>query len=171
MSQAGDISATSGPVPPQVATQFTTDSGIAVVYNNNVDVFGGPGIKTSAITTVNPNDTIQIKVITDGFNWSEEVGPTYNIPVDHGVFCNASMTVNLPTAALVTGDSVIIYNDFGSSVIVQAGAGQRIQFGTDLSSIAGTATSTNVGDILELTYKASDTAWHVIACVGSWPIA
>jgi len=166
MSQAGDISSTAGPVPPSVPTQFTTDNGVAVPVANNLNVFGGDGISTSG-----SGSTITVTVVTDGFDWSEEVGPTYNISVDHGVFCNAAMTVNLPTASLVTGDTVLIYNDFGATVTVQTGAGQRIQFGTDLSSVAGTATSSNIGDILELTYKLSDTAWHVIASVGSWPLS
>jgi hypothetical protein len=37
----------SGPVPPSVATQYTTDSGIAVPALNNLNVFGNGGVTTS----------------------------------------------------------------------------------------------------------------------------
>lgn len=47
MSQAGDISAVSGPVPPQVPTSFVEDVGIAVAVANILNVVGGTGIDTS----------------------------------------------------------------------------------------------------------------------------
>src|SRR5438552_829962 len=134
-------------LPPDVPLQFTTNSGTAVPSLHNINIFGGTGASTSA-----SGSTITVTVVTTGFAWTEQSGPTYNIPVENGVFCNASMTVNLPTAGVVTGSSVIIYNDFGASVIVQAAGGQRIQFGSDISSVTGTAISGFQGDVLELIY-------------------
>ncbi len=40
MSQAGILTTTAGPVPPDVPIQFTADSGIAVPALNNLNVFG-----------------------------------------------------------------------------------------------------------------------------------
>lgn len=47
MSQSGLLNTTSGPVPPTVATSYTTDSGVAVPAANNLNIFGGEGIDTS----------------------------------------------------------------------------------------------------------------------------
>lgn len=167
MSQAGEINTAAGPVPPSVATSYVLDVGTAVPSANVLKVNGGAGVQTS----LGLSNQIIVTVQTSGFTWTEQSTSPYAIPVENGVFCNASMTVNLPTASLITGSSVIIYNDFGANVTVQAGAGQLIQFGAHQSSVAGTATSIDQGDILELVYKSSDTAWHVIATVGSWTLA
>lgn len=159
---------TSGNLPPSVPTQFTTDDGIAVPTSNNLNVLGGTGIQTYADPNGGPN--LYIKVIGDGFAWREE-STNYNIQVAEGVFCDAAITITLPDVGLFLGDSVIIYNHIGSSVTIQCGAAQFIQFGTDSTNIGGTAVSGDFGDILELVWKSSDDAWHVIASVGTWQLS
>lgn len=165
MSQAGIINTSSGPVPPTVPTQFTTDSGIAVPAANNLNVFGGTGATTSGA-----GSTITITVKNDSFTWSDQ-NVSFAAQVQNGYFCTAALTVTLPTASLVTGSTIIIYVDTVSSVILQAGAGQQIEISQTLSSVAGTATSTAQGNIVTLVYRASDTTWHAISSAGSFTLA
>jgi len=170
MSQAGIISTTSGPVPPSVPTQFTTDSGTAIPAANNLNVFGGVGATTSG-----SGSTITITVKNDGFAWSEQA-LSFSAAVQNGYFCTAALTVTLPiTAGLVIGNSIIIYVDTviaTDQVIVQASPGQKIQVGQNISAIAGTATSPQnfIGGQLELVYKPSDATWHTINSMGSWAV-
>jgi len=48
MSQAGDISATSGPVPPSVATSYETQNGTAVPLLNNLIINGVDSFENNA---------------------------------------------------------------------------------------------------------------------------
>jgi hypothetical protein len=164
MSQAGSNNAQSNPAIP---LQFTTDDGtIAVPIANNLNVLGTIGCATYATA-----GTVNIKVTANAYDWSEEI-ITFTAAVQHGYYCNAALTVNLPTTGtsgpLVVGDTVIIYVDTASAVIIKAAAGQIIQNGSASSSVAGTFTSTAAGCILELNYKPSDTTWHALTSVGSW---
>lgn len=59
MSQAGILNLNSVPLPPAVATTYTTDSGVAVPVANNLNILGGEGIDTSgsgATVTISGED-------------------------------------------------------------------------------------------------------------------
>ena len=163
MSQAGIINTSSGPVPPTVPTQFTTDSGVAVPAANNLNVFGGTGATTSGA-----GSTITITVKNDGFTWSEK-NTDFNAVVQNGYYCNGALIVTLPmTAGLVIGNTVIIYVDTASTVTIQANAGQMIQVGSAISAAAGITASNTRGALLELNFKPTDLTWHTISSMGSW---
>jgi hypothetical protein len=155
----------SGPVPPAVPLQFTTDSGIAVPAANNLNVLGGSGVSTSGA-----GSTLTINVVNDGFPWSDQAVSFAALP-QNGYFCTAALTVSLPTAGLVTGSTIIIYVDTAAAVVLQAGAGQQIEISQTLSSVAGTATSTAQGNIVTLVYRTSDLTWHAISSAGSFTLA
>jgi len=62
LSQAGIINTSSGPVPPAVPTQFTTDSGVAVPVANNLNIFGNDTTanNTNGITTTGSGSTVTV---------------------------------------------------------------------------------------------------------------
>ncbi len=154
-----------GSLPPTVPLQFTTDSGIAVPAANNLNVLGGTGTATSGA-----GSTITITVKNEGFVWSEQ-NTSFAASVQNGYFCNAALTVTLPdTAGLTIGNTIIIYVDTSSAVVVQAAAGQSIQIGSSISIAAGTATSSTRGAILELIFKPSDVTWHTQSSLGVWGV-
>ncbi len=156
-----------GPVPPAVPTQFTTDSGVAIPAANNLNVFGGVGATTSG-----SGSTITITVKNEGFTWSEQ-NSNFAASVQNGYFCNNALTVTLPvTAGLTIGNTIIIYVDTSSQVVIQANTGQMIQVSNNISSSGGTATSALnfKGSILELIFKPSDTTWHTQSSMGSWAV-
>lgn len=165
MSQIS-ISPTSAAPPPTVATQYVTDSGTAIPAANILNVLGG----NSTVQTSGTGNTLTITVVNDGFKWSDQA-LSFVATVQNGYFCTAALTVTLPTVGLVTGSTVIIYVDTASAVVIKAGAGQQIEISNALSSVAGTATSTGQGDILEVVYRASDTTWHTISSQGTFTLA
>jgi len=64
MSQAGIINSGSTPLPTSVPTQFTTDSGISIPSDNNLNVLGGIGITTSGSI----NDVlINLNILNTGY--------------------------------------------------------------------------------------------------------
>ncbi len=89
--------------------------------------------------------------------------------VNQGYFCTAATTLTLP-AAPSQGDIVIVYADTAAAVVVTANAGQAIRLGSTISAVAGTATSSAIGDSLTLRFRAANLVWETVASMGNWTI-
>lgn len=125
----------------------------------------------SGITVTNGSGTIQISASGGSGlpTWTDQ-GSNTTLAVNNAYFATAAVTLTLP-AAPVQGDTVWVYVDTASTVVVTANTGQFIRDGVDLSSSAGTATNTFRGDCLQLFYRTADTTWMSIAGFGNWNLA
>ena len=161
------IQTNSAPPPPTVATSYLLDDGNSAVPSGNVlKVLGGSG----TLTSLGDPNQIKVNVVNDGFPWSDQ-GTNFNASVQNGYFCTAALTVTLPSTGLVSGSTVIVYVDTPAAVVIQAAAGQQIEISQTISSVAGTATSTAQGNIVQLVYRTTDTTWHAISSQGSFTLA
>jgi hypothetical protein len=167
MSQAGFAVLEDANIPGDVATTYVTDMGTATPAAHILNVIGGIGTSTSAPGNSN---TIVVTVNNLGFQWSEKA-VSFAAAVQNGYFCNAALTATLPASGgLVIGNSIIIFVDTASAVVIQAGGGEMIQISSTISAPGGTATSNTQGSTVELVYKPSDSTWHSISSLGSWTV-
>ena len=88
---------------------------------------------------------------------------------NQGYYFTAASTLTLP-AAPSQGDIVIVYADTAAAVVVTANAGQQIRLGNQLSAVAGTATSSAIGDSLTLRYRAATLTYETVSSMGNWTI-
>jgi hypothetical protein len=144
-----------------IATAIGTDSGVATPIAGVFNIFGGPGITTLA----SAND-IYINSVT----YTEQVG-NFGANSDEGYWISNGVTATLPaTGGLVDGATVEIVC-VASPVVVQAGVGQRIFIGNQVSSVAGTASNSADGDVLVLRFRTSGPDWYAVSSIGNWVLA
>lgn len=103
-----------------------------------------------------------------GFTWTDEGAP-FNAAVSNGYFVTAATTGTLP-ASPSQGNEIKFVSDVAGVVTIQAVGTQKIRIGNVLSSAAGTAVSTAIGDSLSLVYRAADTTWYSTTVVGVWGV-
>lgn len=108
------------------------------------------------------------QTISGVVKWSDQA-TSFNIVAGNGYFCTAALTAALPLAAN-EGDTVTIYCDTGSSVIIQANTGQFIRNNSSISSSNGTATSSTQGNSITLVYRAASSTWYSTSVEGTWVV-
>lgn len=123
-------------------------------------------------------DSAQFSVV-DGFVQTIASGifPWIDQPLSTGVPSNqgnlitaAGVTLTLP-AAPAQGDTCAFKDPTGNApYVIQANAGQQILIGNILSIVAGSATSSALGDSLELTFHAASNIWVANSVVGTFVI-
>lgn len=150
----GFVSA-SGAVP----IQFTADSGTAVPVAGNINIFGGPGVTTSATGST---------VIVNSVVFTDTAAAT--LLVDNGYFATASGTYPLPATA-TQGELIHVVCDTAGAVVLDAPALNFIRIGSLITSSGGTATSTSIGDSLTLRYRLSSLTWEATSVIGTWVVA
>lgn len=147
-----------------IATTYTADSGSATPAAGNLNILGGPGITTSATgSTV----TINSVVFTNR-------NTAATVTADSGSFAIAPSTIpvvlTLP-ATPAQGELLQFVCTTADILTLQAPAATTIRIGSLVSSSAGTATSTLIGDSLTLRYYATGTAWIATSVIGTWVVA
>ena len=142
---------------------ITGDSGGALSpTSNNWNIIGLSGSKTSG-----SGSTLTVK--SPPFS---QVGGAGTSALNSGEFVTAAVTRTLPVSAgLADGDLFIYSCTTAGALIIQAVAAQKIRMGTLLSSAAGTATSTQIGDSVTLRFDATQGFFMAVAWVGTWLIA
>jgi hypothetical protein len=146
-----------------IGNTITGDSGGALSPTaGNWNILGRSGSKTSGSGST-------LTVNSPPFS---QVGSSATSSLNTGEFVTAAVTRTLPaTAGLVDGDLVIYYCTTANALIVTANTGQTIRVGTLVSSSAGTATSTAIGDTLTLRFDATAVSWRAVSVIGTWLIA
>ena len=151
-----------------VVTKLTGNSGGAVSPTaGNINVIG-----TGSITvTGNPGtSTLTIAVAGEGFAWSPQSGP-FTSNSNNGYVITAAASTTLPGSPS-NGDSIAFILNTASALVVTANSGQVIRIGANASSTAGTATSTAIGDSIELVYSSTGTTWFSLGGPqGTWNLA
>ena len=146
-----------------VGETITGDSGGALSPTaGNWNIFGRSGSKTagagSTLTINSPPYSNQ--------------GGTTTVTLNSGSFATAAITLSLPVSAgLLDGDLCEFVCTTALALQIKAAAGQTIRIGSLISSVAGTATSTLIGDSVSLRFRAADQIWYATSVIGTWLMA
>jgi len=144
---------------------FTPDNGTTPVVPNaagNVSILGLSGSKTTGGL-----NTLTIK--SPPFS---QIGASATSSLNTGEFVTAAVTRTLPASAgLADGDLFIYSCTTANALVIQAVGAQKIRVGTLLSSAAGTATSTAIGDSITLRFDATQGFFMAVSVIGTWLIA
>lgn len=165
MSQSGPTKVQFAP-PPEVATSYVADVGIAVPAGNILNVLGGIGIQVTGA-----GDTLTIASVSSGFTWN--VVTSANNPVNlvnqNGYIAKGAGVVNfvLPPAAAV-GDTYWI-KGIGNLWTLAQNALQTVSLGyvTSTMGVGGSFTATQVKDALEILCVTQNTEFEVLTSVGN----
>lgn len=142
---------------------ITGDSGGALSPTaNNWNILGLSGSKTSG-----SGSTLTVKCPP-----FSQVGSSATSSLNTGEFVTAAVTRTLPVSAgLADGDLFIYVCTTAGALAIQAVSAQKIRIGSLISSAAGTATSTAIGDSLTLRFNATDGFFYSVSVIGTWLLA
>jgi hypothetical protein len=129
---------------------------------NNWNILGRSGSKTSGAGA-----TLTIK--SPPFS---QVGAGGTSSLNTGEFVTAAATRTLPASAgLADGDLFIYVCTTASALVIQSVGAQRIRVGNQISAVAGTLTSTAIGDSISLRFNGTDGFFYAVSSIGNWTIA
>ncbi len=130
--------------------------------SGNWNILGVSGSKTSG-----SGSTLTVK--SPPFS---QVGASATSSLNTGEFVTAAVTRTLPASAgLADGDLFIYVCTTAGVLVVQAVGAQKIRIGNQISSAAGTATSTAIGDSISLRFNATDGFFYTVSVQGNWTLA
>lgn len=146
-----------------VGETITGDSGGALPPSSgNWNILGRSGSKTSG-----SGSTLTVK--SPPF---QDQGGSTTVTLNSGSFATAAITLTLPVSAgLADGDLFEFVCTTASALVIQAVGAQKIRIGSLISSAAGTATSSNIGDSVSLRFRAADGFLYATSVIGTWVLA
>ncbi len=145
------------------ATTLTGDSGGALSPTaGNFNILGLSGSKVSGAAS-----TLTVK--SPPFS---QVGGSATSSLNTGEFVTAAVTRTLPASAgLADGDLFIFVCTTAGALVIQSVTAQKIRIGNVITSAAGSATSTAIGDSLTLRFNATDGFFYAVSVVGNWTLS
>ena len=149
-----------------VGTSFPTNSGTAAPSGGVLNILGGTGISTAGA-----GNTVTITATaTPSFTWTIDTTSPISVNADEGhISSTVPITYNLPPTCTVGDEFAFVQLEAVPNIFtLQAQAGQTIRVGNLLSSVAGTVSSTDIGDTLELLCVATDTQFIVRNSIGNF---
>lgn len=146
-----------------VAETITGDSGGSLnPSSGNWNILGWSGSKTSG-----SGNTLTIKSPPYA-----DAGSSTTSTLNSGSFVTAAVTLTLPASAgLADGDIFEYVCTTSGALIIQSVTAQKIRIGSLISSAAGTATSSNIGDSITLRFRATDGFFYATSVIGVWVLA
>lgn len=116
------------------------------------------------ITITPGSNSITIAATGGGLTWSEETASPVSAAVNSGYIANLGtlLTFNLP-GTFAVGDIIHIVGKGAGLWVIDAAAGDTIQFGNQITSSGGTITATNAFDAIQIIGTTANSAW---TCTG-----
>ena len=155
MSQAGPLNEPTT-IPPEVATEYVTNSGTAVPAFNVLEVLG-----SGSITTTGSGNVITISISATGFTWNtitSASNPTQIVAENAYITAGVSQCTLLLPASATIGDAFIV-TGLTSLFKIMQNANQFIIAGAFTTTVGNTGylSSNSVGDDVEIVYIATNT--------------
>ena len=167
MSQGGALNTED--LPPDVATSYVCDVGVAVPTANTLNVLGAGGATTSGL-----GNTITVIAGGSGYAWVVVTSALNPITLvkNTAYICKGAGAVNfvLPAAASI-GDSYKILG-YSNLWTINQNAMQSVTIGTKTSTVGilGSIAATTVSDGLELVCITPNTEFYEIQIQGNLTI-
>jgi hypothetical protein len=114
---------------------------------------------------------VELAITNSGMNWSTITASQVGL-LNNGYITNGGgvISVTLPLTAAI-GDRVAIMGKGSGGWSLVANAGQTIQFGNQVSSTAGSLSSTNRYDNVEVACMTANSEWQVRFVIGNLTVA
>lgn len=164
-------------------TQVSTNASffplfVASSTNGNQAVDLGTGLSfnpsTNTLTTTTFSGALNGNATTasNAMTWNDVAGTTQAAAVNNGyVISNASQTtVTLPATSAV-GARVAVQGKGAAGWVLTANTGQVVHLGNTASSTAGSLTSTNLWDCIEVVCVTANTTWAANSVIGNITVA
>lgn len=180
----GSTTATSGNILIGSGTQWVTQamSGDATIGSTGIVTLANTAV-TAASYTVNGQAlfTVDSKgrltsasnaTITGTVTWNDVSGTSQAASGNNGyIISNAGQTTVTIPASIAEGQVIGIAGKGAAGWVLQANTGQTIHYGSSASSSAGSLTSTNQWDSVQVVCVTANTTFTVIASQGNLTVA
>lgn len=162
-----------------VATGTSTLTNLGVATNGQLPIGStgaDPVLATitagTGVTITNGAGSITIDAEGGGLTWSEETSTPLSGAVGHGYIVNnvGLFTIDLP-GTFAVGDVIAIVGKGAGLWVIDAPAGDTVNFGNQSTSAGGTVTATHRYDCLEIIGTIANDTWTVRSSIGNFTIA
>lgn len=143
-----------------IGTTASDPSAATITGSGNITVTSGSG--TISISSTG----------SASFAWNDVAGTSQAAAVNNAyIISNAAQTtVTLPATA-AEGSVIGVQGKGAAGWILTANTGQTIKFGSSTTSSAGSLTSTNQYDAVQIVCITANTTWAVISAIGNLTVS